>query len=548
VAQGEPEARPPLPAAWAGKWVADPFAGTEAIEVHHRRQGPGDGRTYRIQDAEAVAELLRLLDVKAVHNDSFPGSIPTAQLTFRRKDGTTFEAGLEGEGDELACLSSSFGLLYVSQGFVTALNRRTGNPDGIDLREFLPAGPTPKPEPEVPPSERSLTAGFRSLSVEYTVGRHPHRARFRDEKTLDALHQALTIVKQEKVDRQMALPLRSYDLTILSKDGSTFNGHTLGPDAFFDYDAGRFTVGPAFLKTAGKEAGRVEGRDIDVLGDNPLTERQVQREREFRTLLAGVQALRPNPGRPGKPVVVDRPEEVAALVARLAWAEVPVKEFDLARGERWLELTTRDGRTVEVTRLKTGDDHNLVAACPLGGELVEVSGFGQVWLDNQWATRIRDHVAQRQREEEERAARQTAALVCADLPAFRKQVINVVVEYEPGGEKGEPGSTTMRALTAAESRPIIEALAAGKYEALDWTEQRWRNELMPLRDAGAFQLTPGLGFSLPLVVSGEKEMLIPGCGRLTFADSPLPRLQKAIAPDKPESVRLLPMKPDAGRP
>ena len=149
-------------------------------------------------------------------------------------------------------------------------------------------------------------------------------------------------------------------------------------------------------------------------------------------------------------------------------------------------------------------------------------------------------VAQRQREEEERAARQTAALVCADLPAFRKQVINVVVEYEPAGEKGEPGSTTMRALTAAESRPIIEALAAGKYEALDWTEERWRNELMPLRDAGMFQLTPGLGFSLPLVVSGEKEMLVPMCGRVTFADSPIAKIQKAINADAPEKVQLLP--------
>jgi hypothetical protein len=45
-----------------------------------------------------------------------------------------------------------------------------------------------------------------------------------------------------------------------------------------------------------------------------------------------------------------------------------------------------------------------------------------------------------------------------------------------------------------------------------------------------------------VVVSGENEILVPMYGRLTFASSPIPALQKAIAgrEHKPETIQLLP--------
>ena len=61
-----------------------------------------------------------------------------------------------------------------------------------------------------------------------------------------------------------------------------------------------------------------------------------------------------------EPIVFDKPEEVKQFLDRLAWAEVPVREANLERGERFLELETKDGQKVEVTFLQTGKDNELV--------------------------------------------------------------------------------------------------------------------------------------------------------------------------------------------
>jgi hypothetical protein len=127
-------------------------------------------------------------------------------------------------------------------------------------------------------------------------------------------------------------------------------------------------------------------------------------------------------------------------------------------------------------------------------------------------------------------------LVCRDFPAFLKQVLNVVAFYREGE------SQLHGRVDGDGSRAIIEALAAGKLEKLDWTRERWEKELRDVgeRGAGELDLTPGLGFKLSLVVSGEKEMLIPMVGRLTFEKSPVDAIRKAINADKPKDVELLP--------
>jgi hypothetical protein len=45
-----------------------------------------------------------------------------------------------------------------------------------------------------------------------------------------------------------------------------------------------------------------------------------------------------------------------------------------------------------------------------------------------------------------------------------------------------------------------------------------------------------------IVVSNDKEILVPMHGKLTFANSPIPVLQKAIAgtESKPDAIQLLP--------
>src|SRR5262249_26288978 len=105
--RGEKADKPELPKEWAGRWVVDPFAGAESIEVKHVAQpgkglAAGGGATYVIKDPKALAVVLKAVKVEAVHNDIGIGSIPPAHLNVRKKDGSTFRAGVEGDG-ALSC-------------------------------------------------------------------------------------------------------------------------------------------------------------------------------------------------------------------------------------------------------------------------------------------------------------------------------------------------------------------------------------------------------------------------------------------------------------
>jgi hypothetical protein len=557
----EPD-KPALPKEWAGRWVVDPFAGAESIEVRHAAEpgkggAAGGGATYVIKDLRALAEVLKAVKVAAVQNttdqeavyghvvvlkaakgrpvpNEIVGLVPAADLTVRKKDGSTFRAGIQCDG-LLAC---DGGIVHLDEQFFAALNRRLSEQEKkkVNVLEYLPAPPASPAPPvqEVPPSLRSLTTGFTTLEVQYSVGKHLHRARLTDEKTLDTLHKALTVIKQEEAPKGTAAGL---GLVIRSKDRSSFNGRILSETEFYDARAGKFTVTPEFFQALGKEVGRLEGRDIDVVKENAFTEQQVKRKKEFRKLLEDVVSLSYATERRGKKetIVVDQPDAVTKLVKDAAWVDVPLRETKLDKGAP-LELTTKDGKKIAVTLLKTGPDNERVDCAPLLGDLVEVEGFGQLWLANQWKYRLQQHAIQAELAAKERQSQETAALVCRDFPLFLKQVLNVVAGFR------EEGIQVRGCVDGDGSRAVLEALAAAKLEGLDWTRERWEKELRDLRQrgAGALDLTPGLGFKLTLVVSSDKEMLVPTVGKLTFAKSPLAALQKAIDADKANEVELLP--------
>src|SRR5262249_7893907 len=153
--------------------VADPFAGAESMEVRHVRQ-PGAGAaggnlTYVINDPKAMTALLNEVKIVGVQNDIGIGSIPTSHLTVRRKNGTSFHAGIESDGS-LSCYG---GIVHLDNKFITALNRQCSEQQKakINVLEYLPALPEANPVPEVAPSMQSLTAGFKSLSVQYVIGK-----------------------------------------------------------------------------------------------------------------------------------------------------------------------------------------------------------------------------------------------------------------------------------------------------------------------------------------------------------------------------------------
>jgi hypothetical protein len=197
-------------------------------------------------------------------------------------------------------------------------------------------------------------------------------------------------------------------------------------------------------------------------------------------------------------------------------------------------LTTKAGKKVAIRRLDIARE--AIQAAPGLADLVEVEGFGPLWLDSQWRQGFDQHVFQRDQAAKGRRAEETTVLVCRDLPLFWKQILGVTAHYRMG-EK-----VMHISLPAGESRAVVALLAAAKLERLDWSVARWDRELKGLIDRGGGYLerAPGLGFSLELAISGEREMLIPSVGRLTFARSPLPALQEAIDAARAREVELLP--------
>jgi RNA polymerase sigma factor (sigma-70 family) len=534
----EAAARAALPAAWNGRWVADPFAGAESIEVRHFHDGGGPPAVYRVTDPKKVAEVVKAAKVVGIQNDSFLGCIAVADFTVRRRDGSTFNASFSPGG---GCLSCETGTFTLADGFFTALERAVSdNSDKpVKLREFLPAAPGTFVKPAPAPDAKSLTSGLKSLDITYLVNDQLHQTRIADEKTLDALGKALTVLKTDRVTNERA---ESRHMSVVCKDGGEFYFQIPGRDVVFDFKVGRFTLAPAFFDALNKEVSRRAGIDIDVTADaNPLPDRLRKQADKFLDIVKSTQVLRQTVKRDGKEetIVIDDPKEVADMVGRLRRVEAPPRELKLKKWDRSVELTLKDGKKVTLTFLHPGENSaeaESMSAMPVLRDLVDVSDFGQMWIDNQWQSHFRDLDFDHKGKDKDRRDRETSRLVCRDWPAFCKLVIAVGAHYE------EEKSEIMGQLPAKEVPGVLALLAAGKFEPLDWSDERWEKEERDVfdRGAGVLLLAPGLGFDLNLVVSGEKEMLVPGCGRLTFADGPVAKVRKAINPAAPEKVQLLP--------
>ena len=508
-------------------WQADPFAGSTAIEVRH------GGGHWRIDEPQVVARLLGALRVTGIENGVGRGSIPPTHLAFHKPDGTVLRASLEDDG-----VIGHGGLIYIEDGFAAALSRevsaRAKRP--VNLLKWdrsAPPATTTAPAPTyVEPSERSLTAGFRALDVSYLGGpRELRRARIRDPKVLDALHGALLIVKREPPPPR-GTPSSSKEFTVESKDDSRFYADFIDAERFYA-DAGTFTVAPTFVRALNRHLSEVEGRPIDVLGENPPTPEQRRRAEAFTSLASGVKTIRMS--REGRDVlVVDEPEAVAKIMARLKAPEAPLREQAGVPAEPVVELQKQDGSLLRLTFIDTNSEANVGTRAGPGGDLVRVEGFGQVWVDDQWKYEFQLH------EERSRFARaqtlhdETTRTVAGDLGAFLPQVISVTVTYRYGDE----------VLTTTVLRPhgqaLVKALEVERVERLDWSPQRWEAEVAELdgRSGGRLILTPGLGFGLHLYFTSDRELLVPPYGRVLLRRSPRDVVARFVADDAKEAREL----------
>jgi hypothetical protein len=525
-----------LPAAWAGRWVANPFAGAESIQVHQRQFASGVPRVYQIKDAASVAAVVSSAKITGIRNDIFGLCMPPAELIVHYRDGSTFRASLGN-----AVLSCDAGMFTVDEGFITALSRAVSDDtrSPVDLLTSLPAPAGTFVKPPPPGTVKSLAAGFTSVQVTFSLGKHLHRTRFTDEKTLDALRKALAITKVEALGNDRVEVIGA---ELVCKDKAVVRFQFLGRETFVDNQMGKFRVTPAFVNLLNKEVSRRAGCSIDVVArNNPLPKQIERRSEELRKLILNARSLRRTEKRDGKEetIVVEDPKEVNEMLSQFSWVEAAPRELKLAKWDRSVEVVTKDGRKITLQFLHPGinsAEAEGAAGVPFLSDLVEVPGLGQFWINNQWQSRFSNLAYDRQRLAKARREEETSRLVCRDLPAFFKLVVSINSRYTQGKHQMDG------LLPADEARAVLHLLGAGKFAALDWSEERWEKELTDLYDRGAAELAlvPGLGYQLPLVVSGEKEMLIPMCGRISFAESPLPKLRKTLAPEKPDSVYLLP--------
>ena len=525
--------RPPLPGSWKGLWQTDPFAGTTSIEVRH--VGPNLAKSYHIKDAKVVAKLLAELKITSIQNDLARGNIPPAWLTFHKK-GESLRVSLASDGT----LQFYNGEVHVRRSFIDALNKYLSEIETqpVNLLRFPPGSELPppnQPRPRiVPPSLRALQGDWKGLEVLFTVGGRLHQAKIADAGVLKRLRASLQVVATQADQGGKGLPFPTVNFTCA--DGSTAYGHVLSDNQILVRNVGVLTVKPSFAEALGKELGRLEGRPVTLRGKNPLTDKQTARASDFRKLLAGARSLHFRDGQRRLDVKVEQPGDIATLLKGLAWVEVPVRPLARFGTERVVEAKTTGGKQVRLTWLNTevaagGGFLPILAwrdgalwmrpdgSVPLMGDLVEVSGFGQVWLDNQWKYRFQQHAEMLQFKAREERARETTRRVAADLPAFLRQVKNVEIVY------GDPQVREL--LTEEASRPVLAALKIDRVEKLDWTPAQWRQKLAGLEKADEVILTPGLGFSLTLIVSGDREMLIPGYGRVTLKENPRAAIRKA---------------------
>src|SRR5207249_1914974 len=122
------------------------------------------------------------------------------------------------------------------------------------------------------------------------------------------------------------------------------------------------------------------------------TDEQLKREKEFRQLLTNIRSIKnTNPKEQREPLVIDKQEDVAKFMREFRWVEVPVNQRKLEKSNHVVELTAKDGKKITLTFLDSGAQNERAGAGPLPSNLLEVSGFGQVWIDDQWKYKFSEH-------------------------------------------------------------------------------------------------------------------------------------------------------------
>ena len=500
---------------WPKVWVANPFAGTQRIEVEHLRLG-GPSPKYVIDDAKAVAELIKAAKITGIWNDVASGCMSSAKIAFVKNDGSIFQLNMECEKS----FSVESGILYLHPAFTKLLGRHIDAKAGtkVNLRKMLPELPQPQLLPTAKLSLASLTGGFKEVDVVYNLDKRMRRVRITNADDLETLRKAAEGVSQGP-RRQGKYPRPAEGrhfatLTLRTLDGNYLHGNMIEGQEFDSLSAlNAIRFKPGFTLALNEIAGRMEARPIDVHSDNGFDARQRGRMEELKKVLADVVGIR-LPAKYGTGMfTIDTPAKVTEFLGKMDPLDVPREELKVARkGVAVVELLRKGEPPLRVEYLDTGTSNELVAAAPFVGDLVRIPGFGQVWIKDNWNRELEFY--EYELKDAVQAEQKLAAIkvVCQDLPRFFKEVISVEVCHTENGQR-------LQTIVSADAvRSVLKRLEIVKLEPLNLTSQQWKQRVAALNQTDAVQVTlsPGLGFGLVLIETGKNEALIPFFGRVVL--------------------------------
>ena len=281
---------------------------------------------------------------------------------------------------------------------------------------------------------------------------------------------------------------RSRNLSVVCKDGADFYFQVPGRDVVFDFKVGRFTLAPAFFDALNKEVSRRAGLDIDVTADkNALPERlrkqadEVPRPGEERPGVAPHGEARRQGGnhrhrRPerGRELVGAAPPGGGAAPRSEAAEVGPSIELTLQRRQEGHADVPRprQEQRARPRRWRRCRPSASWPRCRASARCGSTTSGGAASTTSSY-----DH----KRKEKERRDTETSRLVCRDWPAFCKLVIAVAAITARKSPKSW-------AAARKEVPGVVALLAGGKFEKLDWNDERWEKELRDVYDRGAGEL------------------------------------------------------------
>ncbi|MFH1022700.1 MAG: sigma-70 family RNA polymerase sigma factor [Planctomycetota bacterium] len=486
-------------------WDANPFAGTKVIVVQHGSD------SYRVDDPKQVRELLDSLVIEQVKNGNFLLSQSTAAVTFERGEKDFYRVQLSPDG---AFMIPS-GTMYVHSNFIKTLNGVISVKAGksVDLLQFNLAAALPEFSPE------RLSAGLSRAVFRYHVGDGEHELRVTDPARLREIHAVLKLGAKRPLARSER-HLETCEFEFAIPGSRPFRGWFIKPG-----DIGTFTgdvvyaVDTAFADRLSAMASDVEKQPIDLLGVNSVRAEETARAKEAALLLGGITNLVITSDRNGKDarLPVDGKDLQKILTAFAPVRALPQSSPAAAKGLK-VKAVLKSGRAVDVAFLESDE----LSVRPISSSPIEISGFGQVWVNDQWQYRFERCLFNAERAEKDARFQKTAQELMKDFPKFLAEV-QWMEFHDAVGKEYFMQSVTDRTVV----RDVLALLTVESYKS---DPDAGRKEKLDRRPA--LMLVPGTGFTLPLIFTDNRNAMVPGCGTLTFRQDVLPHLRKKISMPK----------------